>query len=262
MEKCHHLLFSPAEDEFLLTSYDPIHDSIKVVNATHVVIGGKATRFTWESDPLMILGSPVDPVASSSRDTDYATLWGVNHSRLEYHESASELQVGWSIRNEGDVFLVQENEMVKSPENWKIIQVIDLGDNESFKKIMGYTDAIIVGHSKYPDHYHYTLDDLNDIEQKATKCNAEFLITTEKDLVKIFGEFTANRIVNFINLLKSYFKNSSRSLIISSRDYIVYEKKVLLCKDENQLLADEIQNYSHRVEHLFVRLNNLEKIVK
>ena len=58
---------------------------------------------------------------------------GVNHSRLEYHESASELEVGWSIRNEGDVFLVQENELVKSPENWKIIQVIDLGDNaESF----------------------------------------------------------------------------------------------------------------------------------
>ena len=50
---------------------------------------------------------------------------------------------------------------------------------------MGYTGAKIVGHSKYPDHYHYTLDDLNDIEQKATKCNAEFLITTEKDLVKI-----------------------------------------------------------------------------
>ena len=50
---------------------------------------------------------------------------------------------------------------------------------------MDNTDAKIVGHSKYPDHYHYTLDDLNDIEQKAKKCNAEFLITTEKDLVKI-----------------------------------------------------------------------------
>ena len=45
----------------------------------------------------MILGSPVDPVASSSRDTDYATLWGVNHSRLEYHESASELEVDGAL---------------------------------------------------------------------------------------------------------------------------------------------------------------------
>ena len=60
-----------------------------------------------------------------------------------------------------------------------------LGDNESFKKIMDNTDAQIVGHSKYPDHHHYTFDDLKDIEQEATKCNAELLITTEKDLVKI-----------------------------------------------------------------------------
>ena len=69
--------------------------------------------------------------------------------------------------------------------NKKVYLFSALGDNESFKKIMGYTDAKIVGHSKYPDHYQYTLDDLNDIEQKAKKCNAEFLITTEKDLVKI-----------------------------------------------------------------------------
>ncbi len=69
--------------------------------------------------------------------------------------------------------------------NKKVYLFSALGDNESFKKIMGYTDAKIVGHSKYPDHYNYTLDDLNDIEQKAKKCNAEFLITTEKDLVKI-----------------------------------------------------------------------------
>ena len=54
---------------------------------------------------------------------------------------------------------------------------------------MENTDAKIVGHSKYPDHHHYTSDDLNDIEQKATKCNAEFLITTEKDLVKINFKF-------------------------------------------------------------------------
>ena len=50
---------------------------------------------------------------------------------------------------------------------------------------MDNTDAEIVGHSKYQDHHHYTLNDLKDIEQKATKYNAEFLITTEKDLVKI-----------------------------------------------------------------------------
>ena len=82
---------------------------------------------------------------------------------------------------------IKSNKIIKLDKiaNKKVYLFSALGDNESFKKIMGYTDAKIVGHSKYPDHYHYTLDDLNDIEQKATKCNAEFLITTEKDLVKI-----------------------------------------------------------------------------
>ena len=88
--------------------------------------------------------------------------------------------------------------------NKKVYLFSALGDNESFKKIMGYTDAKIVGHSKYPDHYHYTLDDLNDIEQKATKCNAEFLITTEKDLVKIHPQ---NRKIDIYTVrMKMIFK--------------------------------------------------------
>ena len=60
---------------------------------------------------------------------------------------------------------------------------------KALKKIMENTDAEIVGHSKYLDHHHYTLDDLKDIEQKAIKCDAEFLITTEKDLVKINPQY-------------------------------------------------------------------------
>ena len=69
--------------------------------------------------------------------------------------------------------------------NKKVYLFSALGDNESFKKIMDNTDAEIVGHSKYQDHHHYTFDNLKDIEQEARKCKAEFLITTEKDLVKI-----------------------------------------------------------------------------
>ena len=102
--------------------------------------------------------------------------------------------------------------------NKKVYLFSALGDNESFKKIMGYTDAKIVGHSKYPDHYQYTLDDLNDIEQKATKCNAEFLITTEKDLVKI----------NFQNI---------KIDIYAVRMKMVFEPENLYCKYINDLLS-------------------------
>jgi len=60
-----------------------------------------------------------------------------------------------------------------------------LGDHEGFEKIMEDTGAIIVGHDKYPDHYIYTLDDLKNIEENANKNGANFIITTEKDIVKI-----------------------------------------------------------------------------
>ena len=78
-----------------------------------------------------------------------------------------------------------ESNKLEKISNKKVYLFSALGDNESFKKIMDNTDAEIVGHSEYLDHHYYTFDDLKDIEQKATKCNAEFLITTEKDLVKI-----------------------------------------------------------------------------
>ena len=69
---------------------------------------------------------------------------------------------------------------------------------------MDNTNAEIVGHSKFLDHHHYTLDDLKEIEQKATKCNAEFLITTEKDLVKINSQH--NKIDIYAVRMKMLFK--------------------------------------------------------
>ena len=96
-----------------------------------------------------------------------------------------------------------ESNKLEKISNKKVYLFSALGDNEGFKKIMNNTDADIVGHSKYPDHYHYTLDDLNDIEQKAAKCNAEFLITTEKDLVKI--NFQKSKIDIYAIRLKMVF---------------------------------------------------------
>jgi len=67
----------------------------------------------------------------------------------------------------------------------KIYLFSALGDHAGFEKTMNNTGAIIVGHSKYSDHHNYTSDDLKNIEQIAKNNNANFLITTEKDLVKI-----------------------------------------------------------------------------
>ena len=69
----------------------------------------------------------------------------------------------------------------------------------SFPKLLLGVDELkqdieIHGNANIASDFAYVLSNLN--------------LNYEKDLVKIFGEFTANRIVNFINLLKSYFKNS------------------------------------------------------
>ena len=105
-----------------------------------------------------------------------------------------------------DLLQYKNNEINKLEKiaNKKVYLFSALGDNESFKKIMDNTDAEIVGHSKYLDHHHYTLDDLKDIEQKAIKCNAEFLITTEKDLVKINPQY--NKIDIYAVRIKMLFK--------------------------------------------------------
>ncbi len=105
-----------------------------------------------------------------------------------------------------DLLQYKSNKTIKLEKiaNKKVYLFSALGDNESFKKIMDNTGAKIVGHSKYPDHYEYTFEDLKDIEQKAKKCNAEFLITTEKDLVKINSQY--NKIDIYAARMKMLFK--------------------------------------------------------
>ena len=91
--------------------------------------------------------------------------------------------------------------------NKKVYLFSALGDNESFKKMMENTDADIVGHSEYLDHHHYTSDDLKYIEQEAIKNSAEFLITTEKDLVKINFKFKKTEV--YAVRMKMLFKPES-----------------------------------------------------
>ena len=60
-----------------------------------------------------------------------------------------------------------------------------LGDNEGFKKSISKIGCNIVGHQIYPDHHRYKDYDLKNIQELAVKNKAKFIITTEKDMVKI-----------------------------------------------------------------------------
>ena len=60
-----------------------------------------------------------------------------------------------------------------------------IGDSSGFKNTVKKIGANIVGHSKFLDHYKFKTSDLQKVQNDAKKFSANYIITTEKDLVKI-----------------------------------------------------------------------------
>ncbi len=56
---------------------------------------------------------------------------------------------------------------------------------ESFEKFLRDLGAKIVGRERYLDHYRYGEDDFEELEALARKEDADCIITTEKDAVRI-----------------------------------------------------------------------------
>ena len=108
-------------------SLDPIHDSIEVVSATHVVTGGIATRFAWEEDPMHLLGAPMTPVTHTTRGNDHHVLWAVDEQRMEAHDRASELDFSGARIHIGDALLVDGEASITAPDGWAWMDVHDVG---------------------------------------------------------------------------------------------------------------------------------------
>ena len=112
-------------------SDDPIHDSIEVVSATHVVTGGIATRFAWEDDPMMLLGAPLSVVTHTTRGSDHHILWSVDPTRMASHDGAAALSIGEARKHVGDAMLVDGGLEVEVPEGWTWIEAFDAGQNNA-----------------------------------------------------------------------------------------------------------------------------------
>ncbi|MCX7965273.1 MAG: tetraacyldisaccharide 4'-kinase, partial [Syntrophorhabdaceae bacterium] len=66
--------------------------------------------------------------------------------------------------------------------NKKVLAFSGLGDNESFFKMLRSLGTILVDTISFPDHYIYSQRDIKKVSKNK---NAEFIITTAKDAVKI-----------------------------------------------------------------------------
>jgi tetraacyldisaccharide 4'-kinase len=60
-----------------------------------------------------------------------------------------------------------------------------LGNPESFRDTVSATGAVIAGFKAFRDHYKYSPDDILQIQRGAAESGAEWIVTTEKDMIKM-----------------------------------------------------------------------------
>jgi tetraacyldisaccharide 4'-kinase len=70
-------------------------------------------------------------------------------------------------------------------EGKKIYGFCALGAPESFKRTIQSLGGELVGYKAFRDHHRYSDADISDIQREAARSNAEWIVTTEKDIIKI-----------------------------------------------------------------------------
>ncbi|MEJ5285842.1 MAG: Tetraacyldisaccharide 4'-kinase [Candidatus Kapaibacterium sp.] len=84
----------------------------------------------------------------------------------------------------------------------KVVLVSGIGNNKGFLNSMKKYFKNIVSHLEFKDHHYYTSNDINKIVLKTKKLNADVIVTTEKDFVKLI-RFKEIFECNNINLITS-----------------------------------------------------------
>ena len=67
----------------------------------------------------------------------------------------------------------------------KVIALSSLGDPVSFENTLEHVGAKVVERIRYPDHHWYSKDDIDNIQARQKALNAKFIITTQKDAVRL-----------------------------------------------------------------------------
>ena len=99
--------------------------------------------------------------------------------------------------------------------NKKITAFAGIGNPENFFTLLKDNNINVVKEIKFPDHYNYTKNELENIITE-TKKNSEILVTTEKDFMRIDEDYKKD-----INYLKI-------SVDIKNRDKFIEEIKKII----------------------------------
>ena len=69
----------------------------------------------------------------------------------------------------------------------KVFFFCALGNPGSFSRTVAATGAVLTGFRTFRDHYKYSGEDMAKIKMEAGRSGAEWIVTTEKDMIKIRG---------------------------------------------------------------------------
>ena len=82
----------------------------------------------------------------------------------------------------------------------RVVAFCGIATPESFEKFLRDLGAKIVGRERYLDHYRYGPEDFDELAELARYHDAECLITTEKDAVRIPDELKWSRPLYYLRL--------------------------------------------------------------
>jgi len=97
-----------------------------------------------------------------------------------------------SEKGNADRFPGEVSEKFEFLQKSKVFIFSGIAKNDEFRSTVEHLAGKVTGSTGFKDHHQYTESDFRLIAGKAQKSSAEFLVTTEKDYVKIAGKMQSS----------------------------------------------------------------------
>jgi len=131
----------------------------------------------WIGNGLTIPSGPLRESLSSLKRANFVVINGNKNSNIENKIT--------KYNNKIKIFYVEYKPInIENFKNRKIIAFAGIGNPENFFGLLKINNISIFEEIKFPDHYHYSNKEVENLINKAKKDNAT-LVTTEKDYFRI-----------------------------------------------------------------------------
>ena len=149
-----------------------------------LVNGGKP----FDNGRMLPAGRLREPVAALRR-ADCVISIGDCEPAMEIRRIAPEIPVCFGRFKASALNLLADGSglEMKAVQGMKILAMSSIANPGSFEETLAEIGVKIVCVKHFPDHYLYSAGDIDIINQDAAECGAEYIITTDKDAVKLTG---------------------------------------------------------------------------